>query len=146
MDWYNWRQFLISCFDLIFYIFPKFPTIRDHSLSTMGCCCLVAKARPALLWPRGLLPARFLCPWAFPGKNTGAGCHFQPRDRTCIFCLVGGFFTTETLGKPSNMGNGGDFFFLILKERKRIQSFLSLGLPDSGFKTLFYNLLYGSFT
>ena len=21
-------------------------------------------------------PARFLCPWNFPGKNTGEGCHF----------------------------------------------------------------------
>ncbi|XP_065760238.1 protein GUCD1 isoform X3 [Muntiacus reevesi] len=25
--------------------------------------------------PRGLWPARLLCPWTFPGKNTGAGCH-----------------------------------------------------------------------
>ena len=23
----------------------------------------------------GLHPARFLCPWDFPGKNTGVGCH-----------------------------------------------------------------------
>ena len=22
------------------------------------------------------LPARLLCPWDFPGKNTGVGCHF----------------------------------------------------------------------
>ena len=28
------------------------------------------------LWPHGLQPARFLCPWNFPGKNTGVGCHF----------------------------------------------------------------------
>ena len=26
--------------------------------------------------PYGLLPARLLCSWDFPGKNTGAGCHF----------------------------------------------------------------------
>ena len=26
--------------------------------------------------PHELLPARLLCPWNFPGKNTGAGCHF----------------------------------------------------------------------
>ena len=26
-------------------------------------------------WPHGLLPAG-LCPWDFPGKNTGVGCHF----------------------------------------------------------------------
>ena len=28
------------------------------------------------LRPRGLQPARLLCPWDFPGKNTGVGCHF----------------------------------------------------------------------
>ena len=26
--------------------------------------------------PCGLKPARLLCPWDFPGKNTGVGCHF----------------------------------------------------------------------
>ena len=25
--------------------------------------------------PYGLQPARFLCPWDFPGRNTGVGCH-----------------------------------------------------------------------
>ena len=28
------------------------------------------------LWTHGLYPARLLCPWAFPGKNTGVGGHF----------------------------------------------------------------------
>ena len=27
-------------------------------------------------WPQGLKLARLLCPWNFPGKNTGLGCHF----------------------------------------------------------------------
>ena len=27
------------------------------------------------LRPYGLLPARLLCPWDSPGKNTGVGCH-----------------------------------------------------------------------
>ena len=26
------------------------------------------------LWPHGLYPARHLCPWDSPGKNTGVGC------------------------------------------------------------------------
>ena len=26
--------------------------------------------------PHGLQPASFLCPWHFPGKNIGVGCHF----------------------------------------------------------------------
>ena len=28
------------------------------------------------LWSHGLQPTRFLCPWDFPGKNPGVGCHF----------------------------------------------------------------------
>ena len=28
------------------------------------------------LRPHGLQAARLLCPWDFPGKNTGMGCHF----------------------------------------------------------------------
>ena len=32
------------------------------------------------LWAHGLYPARLLCPWASPGKNTGVGCHLmQPQ-------------------------------------------------------------------
>ena len=27
------------------------------------------------LWPHGLQPTRLLCPWDFPGKSTGVGCH-----------------------------------------------------------------------
>ena len=50
-------------------------------------------------------PARLLCPWDFPGKNTGVGCHFLPQG---IFptqglnssLCKGGFFTTESPGKP----------------------------------------------
>ena len=29
-----------------------------------------------LLWPRGQEPTKLLCPWNFPVKNTGVGCHF----------------------------------------------------------------------
>ena len=31
---------------------------------------------PDSLLPYGPEPARLLCPWDFPGKNTGVGCHF----------------------------------------------------------------------
>ena len=33
-------------------------------------------SRFRLLLPHGLQPARLLCPWDSPGKNTGVGCHF----------------------------------------------------------------------
>ena len=47
------------------------------------------------LQPHGLEPARLLCPWNFPGKNTGVGCHFllqgifpiQGLDRH-VLCLL----------------------------------------------------------
>ena len=39
------------------------------------------------LWPPGLQPAKLLCPWDFPGKNTGVGCHF----------LLQGIFPTQGL-------------------------------------------------
>ena len=40
-----------------------------------------------LLWLHGLKPIRLLCPWDFPGKNTGMGCHF----------LLQGIFPTQGL-------------------------------------------------
>ena len=33
-------------------------------------------ARRHSLRPHGLEPTRLLCPWDFPGKNIGVGCHF----------------------------------------------------------------------
>ena len=39
------------------------------------CCCSVAHSGPTLR-PYGLQASRLLCPWNFPGKNMGAGCHF----------------------------------------------------------------------
>ena len=37
------------------------------------------------LQPHGLWPTRLLCPWDFPGKNTGVGSHF----------LLQGIFSTQ---------------------------------------------------
>ena len=30
--------------------------------------------------PHGLQPTRLLCPWDFPGKSTGVGCHWSSED------------------------------------------------------------------
>ena len=62
-------------------------TSHLHRALWVSCCCLVAKSCPTLFWPHGLLPARLLCPWDFPGKNTGVGCHF----------LLQGIFPTQGL-------------------------------------------------
>ena len=39
------------------------------------CMCVSCLVVSDSSWPHGLLPARLLCPWDSPGKNTGVGCH-----------------------------------------------------------------------
>ena len=44
------------------------------------------------LWPHGLYPTKLFCPWNFPGKNAGEGCHFLRgssclKDRIHISCI-----------------------------------------------------------
>ena len=59
------------------------------------------------LRPHGLQPARLLCPWDSPGKNTERVAisfsrgSFLPRDWTHISCIAGGFFTTGPLRKTT---------------------------------------------
>ena len=45
----------------------------------------VTQLYPTLLRLHGLWPARLLCSWNFPSKNTGVGCHF----------LLQGIFLTQ---------------------------------------------------
>ena len=43
------------------------------------CVCVCAHVHAlsrVYLRPYGLEPTRLLCPWSFPGKNTGVGCCF----------------------------------------------------------------------
>ena len=41
----------------------------------LDACMLSCFVLSDSLGPHGLQPARLLCPWDSPGKNTGAGCH-----------------------------------------------------------------------
>ena len=43
-------------------------------------CCLVAESYLALSVTPWTVSLRLLCPWDFPGKNTGVGFHFLLRD------------------------------------------------------------------
>ena len=57
--------------------------------------CMHAQSCPTLCDPNGLWSARLLCPWNFPGKNPGAGCHFllqemfptQGSNHPCFLCI-----------------------------------------------------------
>jgi len=53
--------------------------------SIHGKCMHVCSVVSDSLQPHGLQPTRLLCPWNFPGKNTGVGCHF----------LLQGIFPTQ---------------------------------------------------
>ena len=59
--------------------FPPFwnsSTIHSvHVVQLRHLCSVMSDS----LWPHGLQPTRLLCPWNFPGKNTGVGYHFLPQ-------------------------------------------------------------------
>ena len=66
---------------------------KNISLKLLGeRVCSVAQAYLTLR-PHGLWPTRLHCPWDFPGKNTGVGCHSLsrgsswPRDQNCVSCI-----------------------------------------------------------
>ena len=45
-------------------------SLKSHCVRVQSC-----SAMSKSLQPRGLQPPRLLCPWGFPGKDTGVGCH-----------------------------------------------------------------------
>ena len=93
---------------------PIFQKLLGKKCSSCGC----AQSLPLCLTrlrPIGLWPARFLCPWDFPGRNTEVGCHFllQVTFRTwkIFFFLTSpaspalqvASSPTEPWGKPKKM-------------------------------------------
>ena len=62
------------------FLFIFFSIMVYHRiLNTIPCairCVLSHSVVSDSLRPFGLQPARLLCPWDSPGKNTGVGCHF----------------------------------------------------------------------
>ena len=61
----------------------SFPKVRCKLAANP--CAVLYSVMPNSLRPHGLEPARVLCPWNFPGKNTGVACHF----------LLQGIFPTQ---------------------------------------------------
>ena len=52
---------------------------KSHRVCLCACLSIyVCSVVSDSLWPHGLEPTRFLCPWNSLGKNTGMGCHFLP--------------------------------------------------------------------
>ena len=65
-------------------LLPSYFQICNRVLLSV-CVCVSCSVVSDSLQPRGLKPARLLCPWDFPGKNIGVGCHF----------LLQGIFLTQ---------------------------------------------------
>ena len=48
---------------------------QKHSCCCCCCCCCVTSVVSDSKRPHRLQSTRLLCPWDFPGKSTGVGCH-----------------------------------------------------------------------
>ena len=62
--WYDWTLKTLCHVEEFRHIDP---------VTAAMCVCSVLSDS---LWLHGLQPANLLCPWNFPGKNTGVGCRF----------------------------------------------------------------------
>ena len=52
------------------------PVFKLELIYYSGVCTLSCVSRVRLFATPWMSPARCLCPWDSPGKNTGVGCHF----------------------------------------------------------------------
>ena len=66
----------VACFPETFNIKSRNQIRSVHFYSESPAWVGVYSAVSDFLRPHGLQPARLLCPWDFPSKNTGVGCHF----------------------------------------------------------------------
>ena len=95
------------------YMYMVFYFLSIHGMKFIILClnvqfnglkrvCMCAQSSLTLR-PHG---QQLLCPWNFPGTNTGMGCHilFQGIFATQVsFCTAGRFFTTKPSGKPARL-------------------------------------------
>ena len=73
---------------MLYVLLTRRPVTGEHELRTPNSCCFVTRSSLTLLQPHDYrLAGSFLCPWDFPGKNSGVGCHF----------LFQGIFPTQGL-------------------------------------------------
>ena len=95
----------------------------------MLICSVVSNA----LWPHGLQLTRLLCPWNFPGENTGVSCHFllqrifptQGLNPCLLLCIAGGFLNNVP---PLNL-------CIVVNSDKYYGEKFSMGRRRTGFST-----------
>ena len=86
------------------YSCPANRVINTIFLDSICVCCVRVLSSVWLFATPG--PIRLLCPWNFPGKNTGVVAisysrwSSWPKDQTWVSCIGRWIFTTEPPGKP----------------------------------------------
>ena len=68
-----------------FFIPPVILWSVFAALFLICCCCCAVLSHVRLFVTPWTVHAKFICPWDFPGKNTGVGCH----------SLLQGIFSTQ---------------------------------------------------
>ena len=93
----------------VFHIYVHVFSYIERIIYSYIHICVCSVTRSDCFQPLRLLPARLLCPWNSPGKNTGVGCRFLLQgifqtqgSNLCLWCLLhsGRLFTAKPLGKP----------------------------------------------
>ena len=82
------QQYLHSTFSILCFIFLFLSSaIRNLVKSVLFLYSMCSRKLHQAIWPQlphvmsdswwshGLVPTRLLCPWNYPGKNTGVGSH-----------------------------------------------------------------------
>ena len=65
---------MVYLHSIYIYIYINIDINKYRFIYIVWYVCSVARSCPTLF--NSTKPARLLCPWNFPGKNTGVGCHF----------------------------------------------------------------------
>ena len=73
LAWILYKKQIIIVNNFRRHVVPKG---RSQEMFVSWCVCVCVLSVSNSLWPHGLQPTSLLCPWDFPGKSTGVGCHF----------------------------------------------------------------------
>ena len=83
---------------------PILPSLPRTLQYLDGCCCPVTKLCQLFSHFMDCSPTRLLCPWDFPGKNPGVGCHSLPQGifltQGSNLCLLHWYASSLPLGTP----------------------------------------------
>ena len=116
----RWFDFFLPCY----WPSPVRPKRGLGSPLTRFVCVLSHSVMSDSLQPHGLQSSRLLCQWDFPGKNTGARCHFQLQgifltqgstgvsctDRQVLYCWATWEAPLPGVACPNRMRSTGHSF------------------------------------